>query len=77
MSGSDNQTNSGRLSIRISPEVRQALEEIQRLGKLNSVADAVRRAIGDELFLPEQMNDGWNVLLQRGNTYRQVVWPKF
>lgn len=66
-----------RLSIRISPEVKAALDRIMELGKLGSIADAVRRSIGDELFLQEQMNAGWKVLVQKDNTYREVVWPKF
>jgi hypothetical protein len=66
-----------RLSIRISPEVKAALDRIMELGKLNSIADAVRRSIGDELFLQEQMAAGWKVLVQQDNSYREVVWPRF
>jgi hypothetical protein len=79
MSGSDTKAGgeAGRISIRVSPEVKKALEEIQLLGKLNSIADAVRRAIGDELFLQEQMAQGWQVVLRKDNKFREVVWPKF
>jgi hypothetical protein len=73
-SGSD---KSVRISMRVSPEVKAALERIQHLAKLNSITDVVRRSIGDELFLQEQMADDWKVLLQKDNTYREVVWPKF
>jgi Arc/MetJ-type ribon-helix-helix transcriptional regulator len=78
---SESETRSGgdavRLTIRLSPEARAALEEVVRLGKLRNVQDAVRRAIGDELFLQQQMADDWKVVLQKDNKYREVVWPKF
>ena len=41
---------SRRLSIRLSPEARQAVEEISKLGGGKSVQEAIRRALGDQLF---------------------------
>jgi hypothetical protein len=78
-SGSSSGGSSGsvRLSLRVAPEVKDALDRIQKLGKMNSIADAMRRAIGDELFLQEQMAEGWKVLVEKGNVIREVVWPKF
>ena len=70
----DDETN--KISIRVSPEVKKALEGIQHLGKLNGVADAVRRAIGDELFLQEQMAEGWQVILRKDGKFRKVIWSK-
>jgi hypothetical protein len=80
MSGSEIGGGTGesvRLSVRISPEVRDAINKIMALGKMGSVAEALRRAIGDELFLQEQKADGWKVLVTKDNQYREVVWPKF
>jgi monoamine oxidase len=82
MSGSSSESSSGspgrvRLSLRVAPEVKEALDRIQELGGMNSIADAIRRAIGDELFLQEQMAERWKVLLERDNVIREVVWPKF
>ena len=63
-----------RISIRLSPEAKQALDDIVKLGNMGSLQEAVRRAIGDELFLLKERKDGWKVLLQKDNKYREVVW---
>jgi hypothetical protein len=44
---------------------------------MDTIQEAIRRAIGDELFLLKERADGWKVLLQRGEKYREVAWPKF
>lgn len=75
MNDPQNQTTD-RISLRLSPDARKALEEIVRLGNFGSIQDAARRAIGDELFLQQQMNQGWHVLLQKDNKYREIVWPR-
>ena len=56
--------------------MKAALEEIVRLGRMKSLADAVRRSISDELFLQQEMAEGWHVLLEKDNKYREVRWPK-
>jgi len=66
-----------RISIRLSPEARDAIAEIMRLRKMDSIQEAVRRAIGDELLLSRERAEGWKVLLQKGNKYREVSWPPF
>jgi hypothetical protein len=48
-----------------------------RLGDMETMQEAIRRAIGDELFLMTERQAGWKVLLQRGNRYREVNWPQF
>jgi Arc/MetJ-type ribon-helix-helix transcriptional regulator len=63
-----------RITIRLSPEAKKALEEIVELGHMASIQEAVRRAIGDELYFIKERRDGWKVLLQKGNKYREVVW---
>ena len=70
-------SGSVRLSIRVGPEVKEAIDRIQKLGRMNSIAEALRRAIGDELFLQEQKEQGWKVLVEKDNVIREVVWPKF
>jgi len=37
-----------RITIRLSPQARQAVEEIMKLGGFKTIQEAVRRAIGDE-----------------------------
>jgi hypothetical protein len=64
-----------RISVRLSPAARQAVEQIQALGGFPTIQEAVRRAIGDELFLLQQTKDGWTVLLRKGNEFKQLVWP--
>jgi hypothetical protein len=62
------------ISIRLSPQARQAVEEIMNLAGLKTVQEAVRRAIGDELFLQQQRRVGWRVLLRKGHDIRELVW---
>jgi hypothetical protein len=50
---------------------------IMRLGDMDTMQEAIRRAIGDELFLMTERRAGWKVLLQRGNRYREANWPQF
>jgi hypothetical protein len=64
-----------RISIRLSPQARHALEEIMMLGGLRTLQDAVRRAISDELFLQKERKNGWSVLLKKGNEFREITWP--
>ena len=56
-----------RISIRLSPQARQAVEEIMQLGGFATIQDAVRRAISDELFLLKERKDKWKVLLEKDN----------
>jgi predicted transcriptional regulator len=65
-----------RLSIRLSPAAKEAVEEIQRLGGFKSPQEAIRRAIADERFLQRWQNDGWEVLIRKGRSYRTLVWPQ-
>ncbi len=64
-----------RVTLRLSPTTKKALDDIKELGGFKTIQEAVRRAIGDELFLQRQQNAGWNVLLKKGNEYRELVWP--
>ena len=65
----------GRTNLRLSPQARDALEEIMRLGGFATLAEAARRAIGDELFLLQERNNGWSVILRKGDRYREIAWP--
>jgi hypothetical protein len=64
-----------RVSIRLSPQAAEAVEEIKKLGGFNTTGEAIRRAIGDELFLLRQKSEGWTVLLRKGNDFKEIVWP--
>lgn len=66
---------SDRLTIRLSPAAMEAVEEIQKLGGFKTPQEAIRRAIADERFLQRWQNDGWQVLLRKGRSYRELVWP--
>ena len=48
-----------RVSLRLTRQAVQAIEEIMKLGGFATKAEAVRRAIGDELFLLKEQNEGW------------------
>lgn len=64
-----------RLTIRLSPTAKDAVDEIMKLGKFNTPQEAIRRAISDERFLQRWMNEGWDVILRKGKDYRELVWP--
>ncbi len=66
---------SDRLTIRLSPKAKEAVEEIMKLGNFSTPQEAIRRAIADERFLQRWQHDGWEVLLRKGRSYRELVWP--
>ena len=64
-----------RLSLRLSPEARQTLEQIARLRSGVSFAEVVRRALGTELFFLKAEKEGGRVLIEEADkTIRQVVF---
>ncbi len=65
-----------RITLRLSAKAQAAVDEIKKLGSFKTTQEAVRRAIGDELFLQQQLKDGWTILLRKGNDYRELVWPE-
>ena len=64
-----------RLTIRLSPAAKQAVEEIQQLGGFSTPQEAIRRAIADERFLLKQQKEGAEILLRKGREYQKLVWP--
>ncbi len=63
-----------RLSLRLSPEARQTLEEIAALRGGVSFAEVVRRALGTELYLIKEQKEGARVLIESpAKTVRQIV----
>jgi hypothetical protein len=67
--------NDDRLSLRLSPPAKEAVDEIQRLGRFKTPQEAIRRAIADERFLQRMQSEGWEVLIRKGRSYRSLVWP--
>jgi hypothetical protein len=65
-----------RGSVRLSPAARAVLDEIMARTGITTIQEAVRRSLGDELFLLKQRNEGWKVVLQNGERYREIVWPE-
>jgi hypothetical protein len=65
-----------RISLRLSQEARTAVEKIMQLGNMDTMQEAIRRAIGEELFLMTERRAGWKVLLQKGDRYREVIFPQ-
>lgn len=70
------ETDSRRFSLRLSPEAYAAVKKIQELGNMDTMQEAIRRAIGEELLLMTERRAGWKVLLQKGNRYREVIVPQ-
>jgi hypothetical protein len=75
--GRSQQPEDTRITLRLSPEARTAIEKIMSLGGMDSMQEAVRRAIGDELFLMTERQAGWKILLHKGRRRREVSWPQF
>ena len=66
---------SDRLTIRLSPEAKEAVDQIMRLGRFKTAQEAIRRAIADERFIQKSLSDRWEILLRKGRSYRSLVWP--
>lgn len=63
-----------KLTLRLSPEAREALETIARKRGGVSLAEAVRRAIGTELFLiNEQERDSRILVEDKNKNIRQLI----
>lgn len=63
-----------RLTLRLSPEARQALEEISSLRGGVSFGEVVRGALGTEQFLIKEQREGSRILIERPDkTIRQIV----
>jgi Arc/MetJ-type ribon-helix-helix transcriptional regulator len=63
-----------RMSIRLSPQAQQAVDEIMKLGDFKTYQEAIRRAIADERFLLQRRREGWTVLLRKGDEDRELEW---
>lgn len=65
---------SKQLSLTLSPEARQTLEEISRRRGGVSYAEVVRRAIGTELYLIKEQQEGSRIFIEGPDkTIRQIV----
>jgi hypothetical protein len=63
-----------RLSLRLSPEARRALEEIAALRGGVTFAEVVRRALGTEQFLIKEQQEGSRILVERPDkSVRQII----
>jgi len=66
--------DSKRLTLRLSPEARASIDEIIALGGASTAAEAVRRAIGTELFLlRERRKESTLLLRDREGNYKEIV----
>lgn len=72
---SDNSGTDGtRLSMRLSREARQTLDEIAEARGGVSYAEVIRRSIGTELFLIKANQEGARILLERPDkTIREII----
>jgi uncharacterized protein (DUF1778 family) len=65
---------SGRLNLRLSSEARAAIHKIAaKLGGI-SAAEVIRRAVGTELFLIEEQEQGSRILIEgKDKQVRQLL----
>jgi len=73
-SETERDTGDRRVTLRLTPRAVEAIDQIIELGGFKTKAEAVRRALGDELFLLKEQKEGWKVTLKKGNRYREVRW---
>lgn len=72
-SGAEAEEGASRLTLRLSPEARAALEKLTKL-KGGTYADIIRKALGTELFLVEQNQNGSRILIEdRNKNMREIV----
>ena len=71
---SEHRREETKLTLRLSPEARSALETIARKRGGVSFAEAVRRAIGTELFLINEQDKDSRILIEDKNkNIRQLI----
>lgn len=63
-----------KVSVNLSPDVVQALREVSSTAGV-TITEAIRRAIGTEKFLMEEMRKGNRILIEdkKGGKMRQIV----
>lgn len=66
--------NQGEGAIYLSPEAMDTAEKIRKLANLDSIEDAIRIALGDELYVREQIDKGRSVLLKDKDSYWELDW---
>lgn len=72
--GDRDRENSDRLTLRLTSEARQTLQEIARLRGGVTLAEVVRRALGTELFMIKAEKEGSRILLESPDkTVRQII----
>lgn len=67
-----NDTKEEAETIVLSPEALKVAEEIGRLTGLQSIEDAIRLSLGDELYFRKKIRDGYKVLVSRDGDYWEV-----
>lgn len=65
------ETKDGR-QIELSPDALTAAEQIRKLSGVATIEDAVRVALGDELYFRRKLYDGFRVLVSRGDDTWEV-----
>ena len=64
-----------RLSVNLSAEVAQALQDIQRAQRL-TLTEAVRRAISIAAFVEGATGRGAKILVHEGKSTKEVIFPR-
>ena len=67
-----------RMDFDLSPGASEALDELCRLRGVDR-AEAIRRALGTELFVRQQLSEGNRIVLERrrwwgGRQHREVIF---
>lgn len=60
--------------LTLSPEAEKVVRELCILLGNVPIQEAVRRAIGDELFIRRKIAHGWRVQIQKGRFVQELVW---
>lgn len=63
-----------RYTLRLSPEAAETLEWIAQARGGVTIAEAIRRALGTERLLLEQIQEGYAVVLEKpGNRTKELI----
>lgn len=62
--------------IELSHEAWDAADKIRVLAGLSTVEDAIRRALGDELYLQQRLQEGYTIIVSKGDEYWELDLSK-
>lgn len=63
-------------TVVLSARAVEVAEHIQKLTKLDSIEEVLRRALGHELFIQEREKANWTFLIRKNNEVLRINWEE-